>query len=87
MNEHAKAITPATYTVAEGKARLSELLARAAAGEKVHITRHGKPYAVVGPAGARRAGKRKLPRVGAFAGEFELPETWDSIPTGFETYR
>ena len=31
------------------KARLSELLKRAAAGERVTITNHGRPVAIVGP--------------------------------------
>ena len=86
MNEHAKAVTPATYTVAEAKARLSELLARAAAGEEVHITRHGKPYAVIGPEAGQPVERKRPSRVGAFAGAFELPEYWDDIPTGFEKF-
>jgi prevent-host-death family protein len=64
MNEHPKAVKSDTYTVAEAKARFSELLARAAAGEELRITRHGKPYAVIGPVAVE---KPKLPRVGAFA--------------------
>lgn len=86
MNEHAKAMTPATFTVAEAKARLSELLARAANGETVHITRHGKPYAVIGPEAGQSPERKRPSRVGAFAGKFELPDNWDDIPTGFEKY-
>lgn len=84
MNEHPKAVKSDTYTVAEAKARFSELLARAAAGEELRITRHGKPYAVIGPVAVE---KPKLPRVGAFAGQFELPDNWDEIATGFEKYQ
>jgi prevent-host-death family protein len=38
------------YNLAEAKARFSELVARAAAGEEVEITRHGKPAARLSPA-------------------------------------
>jgi prevent-host-death family protein len=37
----------ADVTLADAKARLSELVARAAAGEGVRITRRGKPLAVL----------------------------------------
>ena len=86
MNEHRKPMKPETYTVAGAKARLSEILARAAAGEEVRITRHGKPYAVIGPV---VPAKPKLPRVGAFkdtplwmADDFdELGPEWDEYLT------
>ncbi len=38
-----------TVSVAEAKARLSELVARAAEGETVQITRRGKPVAQITP--------------------------------------
>ena len=40
--------------VFEAKKRLSELLDRAAAGEDVVITKHGRPYARLGPASRAR---------------------------------
>jgi len=40
----------ASIPVAEAKAHLSELLDRAAAGETITITRHGKPVARLQPA-------------------------------------
>lgn len=84
MNEHAKARMPATYTVAEAKARLSELLARAAKGETVHITRHGKPYAVIGP---EAAAKSKLPRVGAFKDvPFAMADDFDELGPEWDEY-
>jgi prevent-host-death family protein len=36
-----------TFSLAEAKARLSELVARAAEGETVQITRRGKPVAQI----------------------------------------
>jgi prevent-host-death family protein len=44
-----------TVSVAEAKAKLSELLDRVAAGEEVVITRHGKPVAKLSTA------KKKIP--------------------------
>lgn len=38
-----------TISLAEAKARLSELVARAAEGETVQITRRGKPVAQITP--------------------------------------
>lgn len=70
-------------SVAEMKAQLAEVLRKAAAGEEIHVTRHGKPYLVLK---ASLPEGRRLPRVGAFEGDFEVPdpEEWDKIPTGFE---
>ena len=47
-----------TYSVAEAKTRLSELLDRVEAGEEIVITRRGRPIARI--AGAEATGK-KLP--------------------------
>ena len=41
--------TPDSYSVAEAKNRLSELIERALAGENVTITRHGKPVVTLRP--------------------------------------
>jgi prevent-host-death family protein len=43
-----------TVNLAEAKARLSELVAAAAAGEPVCILRHGKPVAKLVPAQSER---------------------------------
>ncbi|MGD9815362.1 MAG: type II toxin-antitoxin system Phd/YefM family antitoxin [Hyphomonadaceae bacterium] len=40
------------YSVAEAKAKLSELIDRAEKGESVTITRHGKPVVEMRPAAA-----------------------------------
>jgi len=42
------------YSVAEAKAKLSELIDRAEKGEGVTITRHGKPVAELKPAASGR---------------------------------
>lgn len=71
-------------SLAQAKARLSELVDRAAAGEILCITRRGKPVAkIVGPDEARPTGKKppvdlealrqftsSMPRQSVSAGEF-----------------
>ena len=84
MNEHARQAKAIRVTVEEAEARIGELLRRAEAGERIEVTRDGKPVAELSAAEAPAA--PKLPRVGAFEGQFELPENWDEIPTGFEKY-
>jgi prevent-host-death family protein len=44
----------ATVSVAEAKDRLTALLNAAEAGERITITRHGKPVAELGPVSAGR---------------------------------
>ena len=50
-----------TVSLAEAKARLSELVARAAEGETVQITRRGKPVAQLTPM-KRRASRSTIER-------------------------
>ena len=70
-------------TVADLKANLSEFLRKAAAGEEVNITRHGRPYVKMA---AAKKPRPALPRVGAFEGQFKLPDNWDDIATGMESF-
>jgi len=70
-------------TVADIKANLSNILRKAAKGEEINVTKHGKPYVKIA---AANPVKKKLPRLGAFEGEFTLPNDFDEIPTGFEKY-
>jgi len=46
--------------IAEAKAKLSELVARAEAGEEVVIARHGRPAVVLQPKVAPATGERQL---------------------------
>ena len=84
MNEHTRRSRAISVTVEEAEARIGELLRRAEAGERIEVTRDGKLVAELTAAEGR--GAPKLPRVGAFEGQFELPDNWDEIPTGFEKY-
>lgn len=49
MNRHVdpKSLPTAVWSVAEAKARFSEVVARAKAGEPQHVTRYGKDEVVV----------------------------------------
>lgn len=66
-------------TVAELKNNLSAILRKAANGEEITVTKHGKPYVTL-KNGDRR---KELPRVGAFDGQFKVPDDWDDMETGF----
>lgn len=70
-----------TLNVAEAKARLSELVERAARGEEIVIARHGKPKArlvALPPRGARIPGKG--------AGKWTIARDFnDPLPPGILT--
>lgn len=69
-------------SVAEAKARFSEILKRAEAGETVVVTRHGKPVARLEAAQATS----KLPRIGAFKGEVWMSDDFDAPLEDFKEY-
>ena len=70
-------------TVAEMKANLSEILRKAAAGEEVIVTKHGKPYVKVGP----EKPKAKLPRIGAFKDHpFHMAEDFNELGPEWDEY-
>lgn len=62
--------------IAEAKAKLSELVARAEAGEEVIIARDGKPVVVMKPANDVLAPATR--RIGWLEGDvWEAPDAWD----------
>jgi len=63
--------------IAEAKAKLSELVARAEAGEEVIIARDGKPAVVLKPAGAASKEPRKLGLFAHLGPVWEAPNAWD----------
>lgn len=61
--------------IAEAKAKLSELVSRAEAGEEIALTRHGKVAArLVPPATTER-----LPRIGALKGKIRVADDFDEL--------
>lgn len=71
-------------TVAEMKSNLAEILRKAAAGEEIIVTKHGKPYVKVGPEKPKTA---KLPRIGAFKNHsFRMAEDFDELGPEWDEY-
>jgi prevent-host-death family protein len=63
-----------TVSVAEAKDRLPELIRAVEAGEKIVITRHGRPVAELAPAPVVRRGVRP----GAMKDRIRLRPGWDA---------
>jgi len=61
-------------SIAEAKNRLPELIRAVEGGEKIVITRHGKPVAQLGPAPAKR---RKV-QLGGMRNRIRLLPGWDA---------
>ncbi len=61
------------FTVSDAKAHFADLLKMAEAGQRVIITRHGKPVAKI-EAIEKPA---SLPRIGALKGQIEIAEDFD----------
>ena len=66
-----------THTVREAKARLSELLDRAARGEAVEIVRRGAKPGRFRLLAVESAGALRAP--GALRGAFAVPEDFDAV--------
>ncbi|WP_210211750.1 type II toxin-antitoxin system Phd/YefM family antitoxin [Aquibium carbonis] len=84
MNEPARLASAIRVTAEEAEARIGELLRRADAGERIEVTRDGKLVAELSATETPAA--PKLPRVGAFEGQFELPENWDELGPEWDEY-
>ena len=69
-------------TVAEMKANLSEILRKAAAGEEITVTRHGKPYVKV----SADKPSASLPRIGAFKGRIRIGDDFDELGPEWDEY-
>ncbi len=65
-------------TVDLSNADLAELVALAEAGETVMIAKLGTPVAQLTPV-ALPSGRPKLPRFGALAGRFQIPDDFDTM--------
>ena len=71
-------------TVAEMKANLSDILRKAAAGEEIVVTKHGKPYVKLGP---EKTEPEKLPRVGVFKDHpFHMSDDFDELGPEWDEY-
>lgn len=70
-------------TIAEMKANLSEILRKAAAGESITVTKHGKPYVKVGP---DKSTFGSLPRIGALRGKIQIADDFDELGPEWDEY-
>jgi prevent-host-death family protein len=70
-------------TVAEAKAKFSELMKRAEAGEEITVTRHGKAVARVMPPAVP---EEPLPRIGALKGKIRIADDFDAPLEQFGEY-
>jgi prevent-host-death family protein len=70
------------FNVAQAKARFSELVRKALAGEDVIIAKDNKPVLKLAPL-ARPAGRR---RPGSAKGKVWMARDFDATPEGFEDY-
>ncbi|TPJ27309.1 type II toxin-antitoxin system Phd/YefM family antitoxin [Mesorhizobium sp. B2-7-2] len=66
-----------TVSIHHAKTNLSRLVDQAAGGEPFIITRAGKPLVKVVPTGQPTAARMR--RVGFMAGQFSVPESFDSM--------
>ncbi len=69
-------------TVAEIKANLSQILARAAKGEEINVTKHGKPYVKIA---AEKPSKKKS-LYGVWKGKFIVPDDFDELGPEWDEY-
>lgn len=65
---------PAEVSVYEAKTHLSRLLDRAAAGEEIILTRHGRPVARLGPIHQRRSARK----LGVLKGRVRVGRDFDA---------
>jgi prevent-host-death family protein len=74
----------ASFTTAEAKARFSELIRRAEAGERITVTRHGKAVVDIMPSAAS-APRPKLH--GALKGKIWIAPDFDELGPEWDEYR
>ncbi|CCV06315.1 Prevent-host-death family protein [Mesorhizobium metallidurans STM 2683] len=69
-------------SIAEAKAKLSELVSRAEAGEEIVLTRHGKVAARIAPPAVAEL----LPRIGALKGKIWIADDFDELGPEWDEY-
>jgi prevent-host-death family protein len=77
-------ITAMNVSVAEAKAKFSDLLKRAEGGEEIAVTRHGKVVARLVPPAAEPQEQSSLN--GAMAGKIWMAEDFDELGPEWDEY-
>ncbi|WP_432284076.1 type II toxin-antitoxin system prevent-host-death family antitoxin [Aminobacter sp. BA135] len=71
-------------SAAEAKAKLSELIRRAEAGEEIIVTRHGKAVATI--AAPPKADTTHASRIGALKGKIWISDDFDGLGPEWDDY-
>ncbi|QPC86886.1 type II toxin-antitoxin system prevent-host-death family antitoxin [Mesorhizobium sp. NBSH29] len=74
---------PETISIADAKARFADLVRRAEAGERIVLTRHGRPVAELTPSADSKP-RKKLH--GALKGEIKIAPDFDALGTEWDEY-
>lgn len=71
-------------SIAEAKAKFSELITRAQSGEEIVLTRHGKAVATISPLPNQNAKPGSL--IGAMKGRVEIADDFDELGSEWDEY-
>ncbi len=71
-------------SIAEAKAKFSELVTRAQSGEEIVLTRHGKAVATISPLPGQNAKPGSL--IGAMKGRIEIADDFDELGADWDDY-
>ncbi|WP_457301423.1 type II toxin-antitoxin system Phd/YefM family antitoxin [Phyllobacterium sp. P5_D12] len=71
-------------SIAEAKAKFSELITRAQSGEEIVLTRHGKAVATISP--LPNPDKKPGSLIGAMKGRVEISENFDELGPEWDEY-
>ena len=71
-------------SIAEAKAKFSELITRAQSGEEIVLTRHGKAVATISPLSDSH--KKPGSLIGAMKGQVEISDDFDELAPEWDEY-
>jgi prevent-host-death family protein len=71
-------------SIAEAKAKFSELVTRAQSGEEIVLTRHGKAVAIISPLPGQNVKPGRL--IGAMKGRIEIADDFDELGADWDDY-
>ncbi len=66
-------------SIAQAKAKFSQIVRKAETGELVTITRHGQPVVIVQAVES----EHNLPKIGSMKGKIEIASDFDVLPPNF----
>jgi len=66
-------------SIAQAKAKFSQIIRKAESGESVTITRHGEPVVMLHPVQHNPT----VPKIGSMKGKIEIADDFDELPPEF----